>query len=230
MEVTALPQDLRAPVDAEVTHTVRVVAAARGPALEPVRHVEAFFTWRREPPARPPLVRTGEGFHLVGGDGPVVGSAGPLRTYSLEVEPATGIDPYAFAADAEAVLSDARGWTAGGERRLRRVGTSEAQIRVVLATPATVDAYCARAGLRTDGRYSCWNGRFAMLNLDRWNTGSAAFAAPLEQYRGYVVSHEVGHGLGYRHVGCPSPGALAPVMTQQTISTGACLPNAWPYP
>ncbi len=221
LEVVGIPDGLRG---AE-PHTVRLIAAVRGPALLPVRHVQATFGL-----VRPPATRTPEGFDLVGGDGVVVGPAGPIHTYSLEVEPASGIDPYAFAAEAETILSDARGWTARGERRLQRIGRTDAQVRVVLATPATVDAYCARAGLRTQGRYSCWNGRFAMLNADRWRTGAAPFTAPLEQYRAYLVSHEVGHGLGYGHVGCPASGALAPVMMQQTISIGACLPNAWPYP
>lgn len=204
---------------------VRLTAAVRGAALTPVRHLQATFVWPGTP-----LLRTPEGFDLVAGDGPIVGGAGAVTTYSLEVEPATGIDPSAFAAEAEAILSEGRGWTARGERRLQRVGRTDAQVRVLLATPATVDAYCARAGLDTGGRYSCWNGHFALLNVDRWRSGSAAFAAPLDQYRGYLVSHEVGHGLGYRHVGCPAAGALAPVMMQQTISTGACAPNAWPYP
>lgn len=206
--------------------TVHLVAAVRGPDLAPVRHVRATFPWHPVPA----LVRTPEGFDLVAGDGPVAGAGGPVRTYSLEVEPATGVDPAAFAAEAEAILSDARGWTARGERRLQRVGRADADLRVALATPATVDTYCARAGLDTGGRYSCWNGRFALLNVERWRTGSDAFAAPLDAYRSYLVSHEVGHGLGYGHVGCPAAGALAPVMMQQTISTGACRPNAWPYP
>ena len=106
----------------------------------------------------------------------------------------------------------------------------EAQIRVVLARPGTVDRLCARAGLRTGGFFSCWNGTFAALNLDRWQTGAPAFSAPLSVYRGYLVNHEVGHGLGKGHLGCPAAGTAAPVMMQQTKGTGACTPNAWPYP
>lgn len=213
VEVTGLPATAGA---------VRLVAAARGPELEPVRHVVA--TW-----SLPALERTEEGFDRVGGEGPVAGAEGPLRTYSLEVEPGLGVDPVAFAAEAEAALSDARGWTGRGERRLQRVN-NDPDIRVVVASPDTVDAYCARAGLDTAGRLSCWNGRFAMLNVDRWLTGADAFDAPLDQYRAYLVNHELGHGLGYGHRDCPSAGALAPVMMQQTKSTGSCLPNPWPYP
>ena len=174
-------------------------------------------------------VGTPEGFQLVTGDGPVFGE-GPLRTYSVEVEPATSVDPAEFARAVDATLGDKRSWAGPGEVSLQRIGATEASIRVVLATPATVDKFCARAGLRTNGIYSCWNGRFAMINLDRWNNGASGFDAPLSVYRGYVVNHEVGHGLGHGHVGCPSSGRPAPVMMQQTKGTGACEANAWPYP
>jgi len=224
-EVTG-PPAMPAPTDRP--REVRLVAAVRatGGGAVPVRHVAGAYT----APATPPVLPTAEGFARAGGDGEVVGSAGAVVRYSLEVEPATGIDVSAFAREAEALLSDPRGWSGRGERRLQRVAAGEPAIRVVLATPATVDRYCARAGLDTAGRYSCWNGAFAMINLDRWINGSPAFAAPLAEYRGYVLNHETGHGLGRGHVGCPAPGVLAPVMVQQTISTGGCLPNAWPYP
>jgi len=222
-----LPADLQAPVTAPVSHRVGLLAAARDPAAAAVRHVSAAFTWLREPP---PTLPAPEGFALVTGDGPVVGSDGPVRTYSLEVEPAAGVDPLAFAAEAEAALSDPRGWTARGDLRLQRVGRADADLRVVLATPATVDAYCARAGLDTNGRYSCWNGRFAMLNAENWTRGAAPFTDPLPSYRAYLVNHEVGHGLGHGHAACPSPGALAPVMVQQTIRVAPCRPNPWPHP
>lgn len=176
-----------------------------------------------------PVVSTPEGFEALGGSDPVVGDAGTLRTYSLEVEPATGVDPRGFATLGTAILSDPRGWTAGGWR-LQRVAPGDADVRVVLARPATVDALCARAGLRTGGIYSCWNNEFAAINLWRWDNGAAGFDGPLAAYRGYVLNHEVGHGLGYGHVGCPAAGAPAPVMMQQTKTTGACTANAWPFP
>ena len=68
-----------------------------------------------------------------------------------------------------------------------------------------------------------------MLNVRRWDHGAADFS-DLGTYRTYLVNHEVGHGLGRGHVGCPASGAPAPVMMQQTKSTGACVPNGWPYP
>jgi putative cell wall-binding protein len=179
---------------------------------------------------RPPTTVTREGFLAIASTGPVHGTGGTLRTFSLEVEPATGEDLFSFAEEVEGILADPRGWTGRGTVRFQRVEPGRAQVRILLARPATVDRLCAGVA-NTAGRYSCWSGRFAALNLDRWRTGAThRFDAPLSVYRGYLVNHEVGHALGHGHVGCPAPGALAPVMMQQSKGTGQCRPNAWPYP
>lgn len=173
-----------------------------------------------------PVRTTGEGFRFVDEGGPRVGR-GTLRTYRLEVEPATGVDVRAFSDTAERILSDERGWTGTGDWSLRRV-RRRANIRIVLATPSTVDRLCARAGLDTFGEVSCWNGRFAALNVERWKRGARGFAGSVHLYRRYLLHHEVGHGLGYGHVTCPRRGARAPIMQQQTFATRPCKANGWP--
>jgi hypothetical protein len=62
------------------------------------------------------------------------------------------------------------------------------------------------------------------LNADRWIKGAPKSRLPLEQYRQYMVSHEMGHSLGYDHAKCPGSGPV-PVMVQQTLGIGACAPN-----
>jgi hypothetical protein len=175
---------------------------------------------------------SGDGFAVVQGTGRTAGAEdAPLLTYTVEVEPK--LKPYAATlkdvSDA-ALLDGARGWTSQGERRVKRIDdASAANIRVVLATPATVDKYCAQVGAMTNGTFSCWDGSRAMINLDRWNESADDFKS-LARYRTYVVNHEVGHGLGQTHRYCSAAGQLAPVMMQQTKGTAGCRANGWPYP
>jgi hypothetical protein len=45
-----------------------------------------------------------------------------------------------------------------------------------------------------------------------------------------VIDHETGHWLGQGHAFCARPGALAPVMQQQSKGMHGCRPNPWPLP
>lgn len=154
--------------------------------------------------------------------------SGPLWRYSVEVEPSIGVDPVRFAEEVRAALHDPRSWAR--DRTMQQVADpARARIRVVLAAPPTVDDLCGRVGLDTAGIYSCWTGRFALLNAWRWDAGAEGFP-DLATYRTYLVNHEVGHGLGFGHVGCPAPEALAPVMMQQSMGLDACVANGWPHP
>ena len=166
------------------------------------------------------------------GGGPY-GTGGPLRTYSVEITDglASRQPLEEFTAFVDAALGDPdRGWTSTGSVRLQRVADPrDADVRVLLASPSTVDTLCARAGLRTGGIYSCWNGEYAALNSMRW-FGGVTHVPDLQLYRTYLVNHEVGHGIGHGHRSCPGAGRLAPVMMQLTKSTYGCVPNAWPHP
>lgn len=178
-----------------------------------------------------PFVVGPYGNHVAAGTGPVAGWSGPLRTYTVEVEPATGIALEEVLPVVRWALENrTRGWTADGSVRFQRVDApSEADVRVVVATPASVDAHCGAVDLETNGIYSCWDGQRTMLNQYRWEHGAADFP-DLDRYHTYLVNHEVGHALGHDHVDCPEPGMRAPIMMQQTRSVGACEPNGWPHP
>jgi hypothetical protein len=166
-------------------------------------------------------------FTVASGRSEQVGT-GRLYTFTVEVEDGIGIGAEKFAAVVERIAFDHRGWTASGRVALQRVDSGPASFRVSLASPATVDAACAP--LRTVGRFSCWNGASALINVWRWHAGAAAYGEDLIGYRTYLVSHEVGHALGHGHVDCPGSGQRAPVMMQQTISVGECAANPWPFP
>jgi hypothetical protein len=96
--------------------------------------------------------------------------------------------------------------------------------------PATHIRLCTGATLRAEGcvedDMSCaiLGGTDIWLNADRWLHGAPASKLPLMEYRQYMVTHEMGHSLGYDHVACPGSGPV-PVMVQQTRGIGSCEPN-----
>lgn len=165
---------------------------------------------------------------VVPGTGEVVGSGASLLTFGVEVEEGLGVDPDCFARVVEITLGDERSWIGSGRWSFQRVDTDDADLKISLAAPATVDARCLP--LDTAGVFSCWDGSRAMINSWRWENGASDFSGMLGEYRSYVINHELGHGLGFGHVGCPQAGAPAPVMMQQTKTTGECEPNGWPNP
>ena len=125
----------------------------------------------------------------------------------------------------EETLSDERGWSRTGEHRWVRV-QHEADLRIILASPETVDGLCAP--LETEGRLSCRNGSNVVINAWRWRHGADSYDNALVAYRRYVVNHETGHALGYPHADCPGANEPAPVMLQQTLGLDGCQPNPWP--
>ena len=156
-----------------------------------------------------------------------VRGAGSLVTYTVEVEDAVGYSADEFARIVDATLADPRSWTADGSVSFQRVADG-GQVRVVLATPGTVDGLCLP--LQTNGRYSCHQDGTVALNSDRWLDGTDEWSGPLAEFRHYAVNHEMGHAIGHSHEYCAGAGQLAPVMMQQSKGLDGCLPNGWPFP
>lgn len=128
----------------------------------------------------------------------------------------------AYTADA---LSDPRGWTLGGTVAFRPVAGG-GDLHVVLATPDAVDA----AHPNCSAQYSCRVGDDVLINEERWTQGSVPYPRSLDEYRRYVINHEVGHWLGVAHRACPGAGAEGPVMMQQSKGLDACRATVWPLP
>lgn len=152
--------------------------------------------------------------------------AGELVRVRVEVEDGLPVDGLKFAETVMAILNDERGWGHEGRMTFARV-EGDADMRVVLASPAKVDEMCAP--LRTSGEYSCGRYGHAAINYTRWVDATEEFASRT-QYRQYVINHEVGHLLGKQHVSCTGAGELAPIMQQQSIKVAPCEPNGWPFP
>jgi hypothetical protein len=162
---------------------------------------------------------------VVPGSAPAPGPA-PVRTVRVEVEQGLPVDGQAFAATVMTTLNDPRGWGAQGAVTFAWTD-GPADVRVVLASPATVDALCAP--LRTGGQVSCGRNGHAALNFRRWVEGTDEFT-DRHLYRQYLVNHEVGHLLGHPHEDCPAAGQPAPLMQQQSYTVAPCTPNGWPFP
>ncbi|NNH07917.1 DUF3152 domain-containing protein [Cellulomonas fimi] len=170
--------------------------------------------------------RARQTFTVVPGSDPGPGT-GRVRTIRVEVEDGLPVDGARFAATVMATLNDPRGWGADGSVSFARTD-GDAELRVLLASPETVDDLCYP--LETEGQVSCGRSGNAVLNFRRWVLATDEYAADKAAYRQYLVNHEVGHLLGHGHETCPAPGALAPLMQQQSYRAAPCVPNPWPFP
>ena len=151
-----------------------------------------------------------------------------VTRFAVRVDPATGVDR----SEAERVvletLLDPRSWGFSKHTRFVLTTWKNARLRISIQTPRQTDRSCAP--FRTERERSCSIFWSVFINSDRWSLGAEPSKMNLDEYRRYVVNHEVGHSLGEDHVPCPGPGLLAPVMLQQTIGLDGCLPNPWPHP
>ncbi|WP_308294802.1 DUF3152 domain-containing protein [Streptomyces sp. JJ66] len=206
-----------------------------------------------EPPAEPPRLPYAEQleqqiplppeldgpgtFSAVPGRAEGSGEGEPL-TYRVDVEDGLGLDADFFARAVHTTLNDERSWAHDGQRDFVRVDSGPVDFVMTLASPATTAEWCAKSGLDTTvDNVSCDSAATdrIMINAYRWGQGAATFGPDLmREYREMLINHEVGHRLGFNHVGCSGDGALASVMMQQTktLTSGdrTCRPNPWPFP
>jgi hypothetical protein len=140
-------------------------------------------------------------------------------TYRVDVDDDVDYPLAKFTQEVQIYLADPHGWEAHG---YMFVCSPKGDIRITLASPGTL----AKSGCY-DGQLSCAEvgGKNMKINAGRWVHGSAKSGLDLEDYRQYVISHEMGHILGHDHVKCSKKGAAAPIMMQQTLGIGECRPN-----
>ncbi|AWZ15669.1 hypothetical protein DRB96_29270 [Streptomyces sp. ICC1] len=176
-------------------------------------------------------------FDTVPGLAPAPGKGKVVR-YRVDVEQGLGLDPQLFAEAVHRTLNDDRSWGHGGTKTFERVPGGEADFVITLASPGTTGVWCRKSGLDTTvDNVSCDSASTdrVMINAYRWAQGSATYGADeMFAYRQMLINHEVGHRLGHGHVSCQTPGALAPIMQQQTKSLDVngiqCKANPWVFP
>ncbi|WP_248582654.1 DUF3152 domain-containing protein [Nocardioides sp. InS609-2] len=150
-----------------------------------------------------------------------------VATYNVETRGRVAASMKEFRRQVQQTYDDPRGWRNGGVQ-FRRVARG-ADFTLVLAEAS----WLPRMSGTCSAMWSCRVGRFVIINQARWLGASPAWNSAgrsVRDYRHLVVNHETGHWLGHGHAGCPGPGQLAPVMMQQSKTTGGCRFNPWPRP
>lgn len=117
-------------------------------------------------------------------------------------------------------LNDPNGWSSKGYS-FEPVSTNE-DILIRLSSSETVKKQC---GVPSNLSCAELRGKHMYLNSERWYRGAPASKLSLDDYRQYMVSHEIGHILGFEHETCPCVGCKVPIMVQQTLGIGKCIPN-----
>lgn len=209
-------------------------AAPAEPAAPAPPTYEQLMT--RQFPIDPKLKGSGE-FEAVAGFEKAPGKGRKIR-YRVDVEKGLGLDAALFAQAVQKTLNDRRSWAGQGEMTFERISSGEPEFVITLASPGTTGTWCAKSGLDTTvDNVSCDSASTSrvMINAFRWAQGSDTFGdKAMFAYRQMLINHEVGHRLGHDHVSCRTPGALAPVMQQQTKSLDIdgikCRPNPWVHP
>ena len=133
----------------------------------------------------------------------------------------------------KSVLNDVRGWRKYNHRFIF-VDNRKANITIRLASLRHMkrDYNESFTGLSVCNMST----RVIDINAGRWFGGSVQSGLDLEQYRQYVINHEVGHALGCKKHAAVCVNGMAPVMMQQTIGTHCkkhkhtATPQPWPLP
>ena len=217
------------------TPTATVVAPPPRPTEPDEPSPTAAPTLTPSPTAVPSYAMNGPGtFVYAGGQSPVMGTAGALRTYRVAIETGVPVPVDDFAATVDRTLGDPRSWIAGDNVRLQRVpGGSSSNFTVLLVSPGTAQKLCLEGNLdiywHGEPYSSCQSGQRAVINLSRYLKAVPDYGAPVSDYDQYAINHEVGHVLGHGHELCPGKGQPAPVMQQQTFDLQGCVANSWPY-
>ncbi|MEV4683416.1 DUF3152 domain-containing protein [Streptomyces kurssanovii] len=206
--------------------------AAKPPAAAPT--YQQLMT--RQFPIDPELKASGD-FEAVPGFDKAPGKGRKVK-YRIDVEKGLGLDAGLFARAVQETLNDDRSWAHGGAMTFERISSGEAEFVITLASPGTTAVWCAKSGLDTTvDNVSCDSASTerVMINAFRWAQGAETYGDDaMLAYRQMLINHEVGHRLGYNHVNCTTPGALAPVMQQQTktLDVGGvkCRANPWVHP
>jgi len=140
-------------------------------------------------------------------------------TYTVVVDPDVNFPLKDFAQEVAICLADPDGWESQGYRFVQvksrpHVTIHLSSLKGLVAAGCDHTLSCAELG-----------GKQMHINEQRWRHGAKRSGQNLDGYRQYVISHEIGHILGFDHAKCLGPGQPIPIMAQQTLGLHGCLPN-----
>ena len=145
--------------------------------------------------------------------------------YSISFDKKLGLRENPIINKIQDTLNDKRGWYRMGYH-FEHKDKDEYNIdfEIMFVSESYIKKTCNFTGL------SCADTKYnkIYINVDRWRKGSKFSQLSLDEYRTYILNHELGHILGRNHVRPGRSGTKVPVMVQQTLGIGNCKPNPWP--
>jgi hypothetical protein len=143
-------------------------------------------------------------------------------TYSIEFDKDIIINTNLVIKKITSVLEDKRGWKRLGYNFYHKDKNPKFKIKIV--KEEKIIKACKFSGL------SCadMSTNTIYINIKRWRNGSKRSKLSLDDYRTYILNHEIGHLIGRDHVQCNKSGSKVAVMVQQTLGISDCKPNPWP--
>ena len=159
-------------------------------------------------------------------------------TYSVGSQGDVSADLAFFAEHVDWTLTDQRGWALDNDVRWTHIADANADdINIFLATGQAI----AAADEDCSPEWSCQPAgtNDVYINEDHWEHATETYDhRPLDDYRHYVVLHEVGHAppMNFGHFRCEDDARSddpAPVMEQQSQQADVgteCTINVWPLP
>lgn len=144
--------------------------------------------------------------------------------YKILFDPRCGFRTGPIIKKVQDVLQDNRGWKRMGYNLRMKQDDNNVDFVIYFTFESYIKRKCNFTGL------SCadLDNDIIYINENRWRRGSTASKLNLDDYRTYVINHEVGHILGRGHAKCENRNTRVPVMVQQTLGIHNCKPNVWP--
>lgn len=149
----------------------------------------------------------------------------PVATFSYCLDASSTAEAKVLSSSASNAFSDLAGWNLGGRLKFVQV-SSNCNFGIDLmpaSSMSSVSTACA-------GQTTCGVGSTLALNLSNWLAAPAAWIGGIDSYREQMISHEVGHWLGFSHASCFAKSSPVPILEDPTVELDGCSPDWYAIP